>query len=102
MIIETITVTTTPTSIKDLIETARGGALTGSTTRVDSMLFEVPTDSTGVVKIEQSDGETNTPVTLLDAANTRWAASFPAFKLEEVLLSVASGTQAVGILAPQN
>ena len=98
MIIETITVTTTPTSILALLNTAR------STTRaknnlVDSIMFRIDSTSTKVVSIEEVD--TDTAVTLLDPANTQPFAAFEAFNLEESLLSVDSATVAVGIIASQ-
>ncbi len=99
MIIETITVTTTPATILSLLETARGTARTKNG-KITGYLFRVNPTETEPVLVEEAD--TSSAVTLLDPANDQPFASFTDFDLNQSLLSVASGTVAVGIIISQD
>lgn len=102
MIIETLTVTTTPTSLLDLLNTARSTVATKSP-KISSVLFRIDTGSLKVVSAE--DVNTVESVIILDPGNTiqpQPFASYEGFNLEESLISVDSGTVAVGMIASQD
>jgi hypothetical protein len=99
MIIEILTVTTTPTTISDLLETARGGARTKNG-RVEGFNFRVDVSETVAVLIEESD--TSAAVTLLDPANGQTFAAWTDIDMDQSLLSAASGTVDVGMIASQS
>ena len=98
MIIETLTVTTVPTSIAALLDVARSSTRVKSG-QVDGFNFRVPTTETEAVLITEVD--TNTAVVLLDPANGQTFASWTDIDMQQTLLSVASGTVAVGMIASQ-
>ena len=98
MIIETLTVTTTPTSIADLLDTARG-TTRAKNGRVSGFNFRVDIAETEPVLIEEAD--TDTAVTLLDPANGQTFGSWTDIDMRQSLLSVASGTVDVGMIASQ-
>jgi len=95
MIIETITVTTTPTSLKALIETARG-----TTLLLKSCQGIIIRNDSGVI-ILGSDPETDTPITLLDPAVPQNFESHIATNIGRTLLSVGAGTAVVGVVISQ-
>ena len=98
MIIGTLTVTTTPTTIFDLVETARGTDLNKSDA-ITEALFRTPSIGTAKIYIEETG--TATAVTLLDPADGQAFASYSDFDLKQCLLSSESGSVSVGIVASQ-
>lgn len=89
-IIETVTVTTTPTSLATLLE-VNDQNIYGE---VEAVL-EI--NSTAVLQAETAD--TTLPITVGDLANGRRGVMFTNIKLAEILLSVETGTGTVEILA---
>lgn len=98
MIIETLTVTTTPTSIASLLDTARGGVRTKNG-RVEGFSFRVGIAETEPLLIEETD--TDTAVVLLDPENGQTFASWTDIDMAQSLLSVTTGTVDVGMIASQ-
>ena len=108
MIIETVTVTTTPTSILALIQTARGestatnNVASGQNDHVTEILFRC--DSAGLEKVYIEESNTGTAVTLLnplDQITPQNFASFSNVDLRSTLLSAETTTVSVGIIASQ-
>jgi hypothetical protein len=96
MITEQITVTTTFTSIKDLIETAR------SATLGNSKCVGVKLTYTDTVEITMKDTESIVPITILDGTNSIVFAEFITIDFDKVLLKAASGTVAVNVIVEQD
>jgi hypothetical protein len=94
MVIEKLTVTTTPTSILDLIITARG-SYEGNTY---STAVQIKSSSAGVAVLAE-DLDTANPISILDPNDLLTYESHVSFNLAEMLLSVAAGTQEVDLIA---
>lgn len=101
MLVEKITVTTSPTSVYDLIKTARPTKSQGVSSKCKTITFKYAAAETKVVLL--SDADTTTPITLLDNAmeNIR-AASIDDFSITEALLSVAADTVLVDIIISES
>ena len=100
MIIEVITVTTTPTSLINLLAAAgRDLAAEGKTAKARSVAFRLPVASTDVVRCEEVG--TQSPVVLLDPANGQPYESHLEVNLHQTLLSVSALTSSVGLIVSQ-
>jgi len=97
--IEVLTVTTTPTSLRDLIETARSITLPDLVS-VRQLIMKVAQDVTDIVYLE--DPDTVTPVRALDPAESEWSVAFPVRKLDDVILSSGAGDVEVEIIIGQS
>ena len=98
MIIETLTVTTTPTSVAALLDTARSTSRSKNG-RITGYNFRVAITETEPVLVEEAD--TVAAVTLLDPANDQPFASFTDFDINQCLLSVGTGTVDVQVIISQ-
>ena len=93
MIIETLTVTNTPTSILDLIIAVRG-SYAGSTQQ-DAYQFKLPADAVSAVLAE--DASTQNPIQLVSPGDQPYESN-NAFDMREMFLSVESGTQDIEVI----
>ncbi len=99
MRVERVTVTTTPTSIKSLMEAIRPNKA-DVPAKCTVITFKYNTAEAAVVQI--SDVDTTNKVTILDnvTENLR-AATFEDFDISLILLSTVSGTVGVDIVISQ-
>ncbi len=103
MIIEKVTVTDTPTSVKELITTARPNLPDGHTIPEKCKTITVKYAATETAVVLLSDEDTTTPITLLDNVTEKYKfSSIDDFSLTEALLSVASGTVLVDVIISEN
>jgi hypothetical protein len=99
MIIEKVTVTDTPTSVKSLLETARPDLPEGHAIPDKCRTITVKYAATETAVVLLSDENTTTPITILDNVTEKIKfASIDDFSLTEALLSVASGTVVVDVI----
>lgn len=99
MIVEQITVTTTPTSVRELLVTARPNLPEGHSVpeKGKTITLKYAEAETKVVLL--SDENTTTPITALDNVTEGIrSVSIDDFSLTEALLSVASDTVAVDVI----
>ncbi|MCP4612096.1 MAG: hypothetical protein GY845_25645 [Planctomycetes bacterium] len=96
MIAEQITITTTFTSVKDLIESNRIGTL-GNTKCVGIKLTYADT-----IVITMKEEGTVIPVTILDGTNSITSAEFKTIDFDKVLLKTASSTADVNLVVEQD
>ena len=100
MIIEIVTVTTTPKSLYDLLVAAgRDPEAERKSESIKSVSFRLPEVSTDVVYC--SDKDTVAPVILLDPANAQPYESHLDANLHRTFLSVSAGTSDVGMIVSQ-
>ncbi len=99
MIVEKVTVTTTPTTLKALIETARGS---GVTSKATDMTIRYNEDETALVYMSDPNTSAANRALVLDA-QTEEIVQFtaPIFNLEKVLLNTNSGTVEVDLIISQ-
>lgn len=98
MIIERVTVTTIPTSIKNLIDAARPESDVPK--KCSEITFKYNAAETDIVQI--SDADTTTKVTILDNVTEKIrACSFENFGIDLVLLSSVTGDIDIDIVISQ-
>jgi len=97
--IEVITVTTAPTSLRELIDTARGTEIEGLIS-VRQLQMKVAQDVTDIVYIAEPD--TANPVRALDAAESEWTMAMPVRKLDDILLHTGAGNVSVEVIIGQS
>ena len=98
MIVERVTVTTTPTSIKALIDTARG--VLNTPAKCISISLKYNALETKVVKM--SDAKTANAVTILDNVTEGIPdCSFDNFDISQVLLNTTATTIGVDVIISQ-
>ena len=95
MIIETITVTTTPTTLYDLLIAAGRTDLANKTTGIKSVTLRVDESASEIVYAEDKD--TVAKIKILDPANSQPYESHIDSSLSQTLLS-ASANVSVGVL----
>ncbi len=99
MLAEKITVTTTPTSIKDLIDTARGSS---SNVPAKCVGIELRYDITESAVVSIADPNSVNSAIILDAANeTLVRTRFRQFDIVQVLLSCSANTVEVHVIVEQ-
>ncbi|MCK5605974.1 hypothetical protein KAR91_29015 [Candidatus Pacearchaeota archaeon] len=100
MLSEQITVTTTPTSIQQLIATARGTYLTVIPAKSVGIMLRYGIGETAIVSL--SDEGSNTGAVVLDKANENLiSTTLSQFSIEKALLSCNTGTVIVHIIVNQ-
>lgn len=101
MIIETLTVTPTPTSIYSLLVTAgRDLVAEGKDLTIKTLNFRI--DEASVKVVYASEADTVTPVILVDPAKGQPYAHHDDYNLHQTLLSVGSDTVLIGLIASQH
>ena len=94
MIVETITVTATPTPLEDLIQAARGAPLPFPQSPSKTIVFRSLDDA----EVHISEPLTLQPVPLLVPDDDQRFASLDTIR-EQVILSCPSGSASVGVIA---
>jgi hypothetical protein len=101
MLSEQITVTTTPTSIRQLIATARGTAVANIPRDCTGIQLRYASSETAIVTLTDTDhgGGSNTGAVVLDAANqSLLSASFEQYEIQNTLLNCNAGTVTVHVV----
>jgi hypothetical protein len=102
MIIETVTVTTTETSLKDLINEARvNGEARNDVANSKCSMIRLRCVPDAAVAVKMSEANTVTPVAVLDAPNGIFTAAFNHFDFDQVSLKVAADTLDVEVIIEQ-
>jgi hypothetical protein len=104
MLSEQITVTTTPTSIRQLIATARSADIADIPRECAGIQMRYSSLETELITLTEVDhgGGSNTGAVILDMPNERiTSCSFEQFEIENSLLNCDSGTVIVHVVIPR-
>ena len=100
MLAETITVTTTPTTIKDLIADKRSSE-NNLPSLCRGVILVCKLSETAVITMKDAHSHSGVPV--LDVVgNNRISVSFEQFNIEDVFLQTDTGTADIGIIVEQS